>query len=105
MSTIHFGGFGDTNEFEDEPEDELASRGMHIATDDEEEEKEKLLVDDEEDVIVGVEDELEIPPLEAEEEEVVDPEFKNGLEELEEMEKTYVESTALAFGGADEEEM
>lgn len=87
------------DEFEDEPEDELASRGMHVVEgdDDEDEEKKAEAIDDDVEVVeVDVVEEVDADA------EAKEKEYKDGLEELEEMERTYVESSAISFGSAEE---
>lgn len=79
------------DEFDEEPEDELASAGMHVVENDE---KDEDVVDEKPDEIVedeGAEKELE----EADK-------APDGLEELEELEKE-VTNAPLTFGGTDDE--
>jgi len=85
----------DFDEFEDEPIDELASAGFRIvdasavdADDDEDKEEEDDGLDDE------GEDPLVIPIVE-EEKVVADPEIMDGLKELEEMEKNYIDEPVV----------
>jgi len=87
------------DEFEDEPEDELASVGMHLTED--------AADDDIEDKPAGkLDEDLEIDPLvvvDVEEEKEKDPDAApDGLQELEELEKDVLRG-GLTFGDADEE--
>ena len=88
------------DEFEDEPEDELASRGMHVVESDEDEEEKPVEEEDGVEAVVAA----EVPVEEKKEEEEKEVEYKDGLAELEDMERTYVESSAPSFGGADDPE-
>ena len=92
---------GKDDEFEDEPEDELASSGMHVVVEDEEEDEEEAVVAEK------VDDEVDVDaPVVEEEEEVVEPKdpdaAPDGLEELAELEKGLI-NEPLTFGGDDEE--
>ncbi len=86
------------DEFEDEPEDELASRGMHVVEGDDDEEKKDEDAEDGVEAVVDI-----VPVVETDEDaEAKEKEYKDGLEELEEMERTYVESSAIGFGAGDD---
>ena len=99
MTSISFTIRGDFDEFEDEPEDELASRGMHVVESDEEEEK-----PEEAEEVLELEEEAEEDAEEDKDAEAKEAEYKDGLEELADMERTYVESTAPSFGAHEEDE-
>jgi hypothetical protein len=90
--------FGKDDEFEDEPEDELASSGMHVVEDGEDDDEEKPIKEDELDGdVLAIIDAVEG----ADEAEAVDDDLApDGLEELDELEKE-LNNEPLTFGDTD----